>query len=81
MYWEIKDRFNMIPKKIRRTIIVNGEEWEYCITGKYCADVFLHNLKNNAKIKWYAEGEGIAVKPSDIRSLIENKKLFGIKAR
>ncbi len=71
----------MIPKKIRRTIMVKGQKWEYCITGRDCADVFLHNLKTNEKINWYVEGEGISVKPSDIKNLIENKELWGVKAK
>jgi len=70
----------MIPKKIRRTIVVNKETWEYCITGRFCAGVFLHNLNTNERMEWHVEGEG-SIKPSDIRILIEERELYGIKAK
>jgi hypothetical protein len=70
----------MIPKKIRRTIIVDKQEWEYCVKGRYEINIFLHNLTTNEKIKWYAEGEGTRITPKDIRTLIETKELMCIKA-
>ena len=72
----------MIPKKIRRTIIVNKQEWEYCNTGgNGNSSIFVHNLKTNEKIQWYCDDCDIAIPPSRIKELIEHKELFGIKAR
>jgi len=72
----------MIPKKIRRTIKVNNEEWEYCIGGRHCAKIFLHNLKTNQKLSWYMEDcDYIPITPKDIRTIIEKKELAGIKAK
>lgn len=70
----------MIPKNIRRTITVDNKKWEYCITGRYCAKIFLHNLQTNQKMKWYMENSG-AIGPADIKTLIQTKQLFGIKER
>ena len=69
----------MIPKKIRRTIIVNGQEWEYCITGSIM--VFAKNIKTKEVITWYDEQYDFGITPSDIKTLIEKKELFGVKSR
>lgn len=71
----------MIPKKLRRTIVVNGTQYEYCVTGPYCADVFIRNPKTKEQIDWYVEGEGIKITPKDIRTIIETKQLGTVKAR
>ena len=72
---------NMIPNNIRRTITVNSEKWEYCVTGRYCATIFIHNLKTNEKIHWHIEEDNIKIGPADIKKLIETKELLGIKAK
>jgi len=69
----------MIPKFKRRKIIVDGNEWEYCITGKWEPSVFIHNIASNEKIDWNINCECV-IKPKDIRTLIEKKELWGIKA-
>lgn len=70
----------MIPKRIRKIIVVNGETWEYCVTGRWSRKVFLHNLKTNKKMDWYVEeAEGTAIKPSDIKELILTGKMLGVK--
>jgi len=71
----------MIPKKIRRLIVVNKQQWEYCITGRDCASIFLHNLDTNEKMSWYMEGEGIRIGPKAIKELIEKKELWRVKAK
>jgi hypothetical protein len=71
----------MIPNNIRRTITVNSEKWEYCVTGRYCATIFIHNLKTNEKIHWHIEEDNIKIGPADIKKLIETKELLGIKAK
>jgi hypothetical protein len=71
----------MIPKNKRRTIKVNGEEYEYCITG--CVNVYIRNLRTKGFIHWYQEWKSKwkqSVKPSDIRELIIMGSLFGTKA-
>jgi hypothetical protein len=59
----------MIPKKIRRTIIVDDVEYEYCITG-CCEDarVFIKNMTSNKSCKRYYEEQSIT--PSDVRKII-----------
>ena len=69
----------MIPKSKRRVIVVDGAEWEYCISGVDCITIFLHNMTTNEKISWHTESGGRAT-PKDIRTLIETKQLDGIKA-
>lgn len=71
----------MIPSKIRRVIVVGRDEWEYCVRGSWGnVSVFLHNMRTNGKLDWYAEGEGIEITPSRIKTLIEKKELWGKKA-
>ena len=46
--------------------------------------VFIHNLTTNEKMSWYLEVKPkwkTPIKPSDIRELIETKKLWGIDAK
>lgn len=72
----------MLPKRIRRTIKVNNDEYEYCIVG--CINIFIRNLRTKVSIKWWDDWKPKwknPIKPSDIRTLIETKELFGIKAR
>lgn len=72
----------MIPKKIRRTIKVNGDEWEYCVIGRWNANVFIHNLTTNEKIDWYLEeAEGVSITPGDIKTLIVDRRLLNIDAK
>ena len=69
----------MIPKKIRRTIIVNDVEYEYCITGWKLLKrminghsnvrVFIKNLTTNATINKYYDYE-CSLGPADIRKII-----------
>jgi len=59
----------MIPKKIRRTIIVNDVEYEYCITGHWDARVFIKNLTTNATTSKYFDYE-CSLGPADIRQII-----------
>ena len=61
--------------------MVNKESWEYCITGRYSAKIFIHNLKTNEKIHWYMDECEMQLGPADIKTLIETKKLLGIKVR
>jgi len=71
-----------IPSKIRRTITVNGETFEYCIQGYIT--VYAKSLVTNREIRWHMEAKekwGMSVKPADIKFLIENNKLFGVDAR
>lgn len=71
----------MIPKKIRRIITVNNDEWEWCVTGhKDQPKVYAHNLKTEDKINWWCEGE-CKITPKDIKALIMTKVLFGIPAK
>jgi len=71
----------MIPKKYRRTIIVNGDEWEYCIRG--CCNVFIKNQRTKEEIKWWQEWKSKwkeSLTPKDIKEIIEKKELAGTKA-
>lgn len=69
----------MIPKKLRRTIVVNDATYEYCVTGS--VNVYIKNLKTNETIEWWMDEYHQQVKPSDIRELILMKEVFGIKAQ
>ena len=72
----------MIPKNKRRTIIVNGQEWEYCISG--FVSVFIKNQATKQIIEWWQDWKEKwkqAITPKDIRELIETKKLYGDDAR
>lgn len=71
----------MIPKRIRRTIIVDGQEYEYCVTG--FIDIFIKNLKTKKEMRWYNDWKPKwkqSVKPSDIKNLILTGEMYGIKA-
>jgi hypothetical protein len=41
----------MIPKKLKRKIVVDKIEYEYCVTG--CTDIFIKNLTTGKIIKRY----------------------------
>jgi len=73
----------MIPKSKRRTITVDGVEYEYCIQGRHSKDIYIKNLKTNEQVKWYVDDhmEYTPITPKDIRELILNRKLFGVDAR
>lgn len=73
---------HMMPKRIRKTIVVNGDEHEYCVTG--FVTVFIKNLRTKLEIRWHQEWKPKwqqAIRPRDIRTLIETGELFGVKAR
>lgn len=62
----------MIPKKIRRTITVNGEPYEYCVTG--CVSVYIKSLETGKEIKWWDDWKPKwkqSVKPENIKKIIE----------
>lgn len=71
----------MIPKKIRREINISGVAWEYCVKGNWNKRVFAHNLTTNEKMEWYCEDCERPILPSNIKELILNKELWGIKAK
>lgn len=59
----------MIPKKIRRTIVVNDVEYEYCITGHRDARVFIKNLTTKATTTKYYDDE-CSITPVQICKII-----------
>ena len=59
----------MIPKNKRRTIVVNDSEYEYAITGRYSASIFIKNLTTNQTCTKYYDYE-CSITPSDIRQII-----------
>lgn len=61
----------MIPKSKRRTIIVNGTTYEYCIRGY--VRIFIKNLTTKKEFKWSDEWKpkwGQSLTPKDVRQLI-----------
>lgn len=73
----------MIPKKLRRTIDVDGTKYEYCIQGRHSKDIYIKNLTTNEQINWYVDDhmEEAQITPKDIRELILTRQLGGVKAR
>jgi len=72
----------MIPKSKRRTILVNGDEYEYCVTGS--VSLYIRNLRTNDELRWWIEWkpkDKHEIKPSDIRTLIEKQELYGVKVQ
>lgn len=70
----------MIPASLRRTIIVDGTEYEYCITG--CVAVYIKNLKTKKEIKWFDDWKvkwKQSIKPRDIATIIKTGELCGKK--
>ena len=43
----------MIPKNKRRTIMVDGIEYEYCVTG--CVTIFIRNTLSKESWDWHQE--------------------------
>ena len=43
----------MIPKSKRRKIIINGVEYEYCISG--FVSIYIKNLATKQQTSWYLE--------------------------
>lgn len=61
----------MIPKSKRRTIVVGGDEYEYCVTG--CVDIYIKNLRTGKQIRWGEDWKSKwkqQVTPEFIRELI-----------
>jgi len=68
-----------IPKKKRRTIIVDETKWEYCISN--FVSIYLKNLSTNEQYTWHVGIKpkwGYQFTPKDIESLIREKSLNGI---
>ena len=63
----------MIAKKLRKTITVDGVEYEYCVTG--CVNVFIRQLTSPHKtFKWWEEWKPKwkqAITPKNIESIIK----------
>jgi hypothetical protein len=61
----------MIPKSKRRTIVVGGDEYEYCVKG--CVSIYIKNLRTGKQIRWWDEWKPKwhqEVTPEFIRELI-----------
>jgi len=72
----------MIPKSKRRKIIINGVEYEYCISG--FVSIYIKNLATKQQTSWYLELKpkwGVQFSPKDIKEIILNGELMGVKAR
>jgi hypothetical protein len=68
-----------IPRNKRRTIIVDGVKWEYCI--RNFVSIYLKNLLTKEKYSWYLEVKpkwGTQFTPKDVEELITKKSLAGI---
>jgi hypothetical protein len=68
-----------IPRNKRRTIIVNGIKWEYCISN--FVSIYLKNLLTKEQYSWYLEVKpkwGTQFTPKDVEELITEKSLDGI---
>jgi len=68
-----------IPRNKRRTIIVNGIKWEYCISN--FVSIHLKNLLTKEQYSWYFEVKpkwGTQLTPKDVEELITKKNLAGI---
>lgn len=66
----------MIPKKIRRTIKLDGVEYEYCVTG--CTTIYIKNLTTNKTVEKYYDNKWkwlVQIKPDDIVQLIYDNNL------
>ena len=60
-----------IPKNKRRTIVVNGTRYEYCITG--FVTVYIKNLDTGNEFSWWEDWKrkwSWQIGPKDIRKLI-----------
>ena len=72
----------MIPKSKRRVIMVNGDEYEYCVTG--CVSIYIRNLRTGNEIIWGDDWKPKwkqNVTPKDIRTIIEKREWAGVKAQ
>jgi hypothetical protein len=64
----------MIPKKIRRTITVNGNDYEYSVRGVWDRHIFIKNITMNKSKRLYYAFD-MEVKPFDIREIIINNNI------
>ncbi len=64
----------MIPKKKRRTIVVNNIEYEYSVTGHYDKSIFIRNLSSKKSKSYFIDGE-LKICPSHIREAILEDKI------
>ena len=72
----------MIPKSKRRVIMVNGDEYEYCVTG--CVSIYIRNLRTGNEIIWGDDWKPKwkqNVTPKDIRTIIEKREWAGVSVQ